>query len=48
MKCLPIMVGAFGGGIKSVLKEVRRVFSELPKTMLTILETVLIGSDTVI
>ena len=48
MKYVPIAVAVLGGGIKSVLKEVGRVLSELPKIEPTILRTALIGSDTVI
>ena len=48
MKYVPNAVGVLGGGIKSVLKEIGRVLSELPKTEPTILRTALIGSETVI
>ena len=52
---VPIVVGALHGGITDVLREVGRVFSELPETELTILGTVadmqktfLVDSDTII
>ena len=50
-----LVVGALVGGIKDVLREVARVFSEVPKTepaitmtVVEMQETVLIGSDTII
>ena len=50
-----LVVGALVGGIKDVLREVGRIFSEVPETETAITmtvvemqETVLIGSDTII